>query len=65
MKFQRGPATVNGSKLQVMPLYVNVWEGAASNDHKPGDSPIAMHRISYEDRSGVADHYLLFYFQLV
>ena len=65
MKFQRGPATVNGSKLQVNHCTLYVWEGAASNDHKPGDSPIAIHRISYEDRSGVADPYLLFYFQLV
>jgi len=32
-----------------------VWEGAASNDHKPGDLPISLHQISYEDRSSVAD----------
>lgn len=45
VKCQRGPATVNGSNVARKPLYIYVWEGATSYDHKPGDLPIREHHI--------------------
>lgn len=38
VKFQRGPATVNGSKLQNATVQI-AWEGVASDNHEPGDLP--------------------------
>ena len=38
MKIQRGPATVNGSDLHKSTVQI-VWEGAANDDHEPGDLP--------------------------
>jgi hypothetical protein len=32
-----------------MPLYI-VWEGAASDDHEPGDLPVHCTTKTYEDR---------------
>ncbi|EDL66217.1 hypothetical protein BSG1_02655 [Bacillus sp. SG-1] len=49
VKFQRGPATVNWEQA-VINHCTNVWEGTASNDHKPGDLPVTAAPQAYEDR---------------
>lgn len=50
VKFQRGPATVNGSSLQY-PLYMNVWEGAENAMTMSQETCLILkHPLTYEDR---------------